>query len=68
MIDAGLCTSCVDARSLVSGRGSVFWRCAVHDRDPRAPKYPRLPVRSCPFYRPRGPGEPPAGDSGAREH
>jgi hypothetical protein len=28
-------------------RGSVFYRCMLSDKDPRFPKYPRLPVVSC---------------------
>jgi hypothetical protein len=31
----------------VSARGSTFWRCALSARDPRFPKYPRLPVVRC---------------------
>ncbi|MEZ4450834.1 MAG: hypothetical protein R3B09_15240 [Nannocystaceae bacterium] len=62
MIDAGLCATCVAGRSVVSGRGSVFWRCAVHDEDPRVPKYPRLPVRGCPYYRSREPTSTPPGE------
>ncbi|MCA9659502.1 MAG: hypothetical protein KC486_14240 [Myxococcales bacterium] len=52
-VDPGLCRRCAAGRSITSGRGSVFWRCAEHDRDPRLPKYPPLPVRRCPFFRPR---------------
>ena len=35
MVDPGLCRGCVHGRSITSGRGSTFWRCEEHDRDPR---------------------------------
>ena len=43
----GLCASCVHARTVVSARESVFWRCALAERDDTYPKYPRLPVLRC---------------------
>lgn len=46
-VDPGLCARCRNGRRLDTGRGSTFWRCAEHDRDPRWPKYPRLPVLRC---------------------
>ena len=46
-VSPGLCAGCRHGRKIESARGSVFWRCAEHDRDPAWPKYPRLPVRSC---------------------
>lgn len=49
-IDAGLCARCDEARKIVSGKGSEFWRCAVADREPSWPKYPRLPVLRCPHF------------------
>lgn len=54
-MDPGLCARCVEARTIVSGRGSEFWRCAVADRDPSWPKYPRLPVLRCARFVPRSP-------------
>jgi len=33
-----------------SGRGSVFSMCLRHRTDERFPKYPRIPVESCPGY------------------
>jgi hypothetical protein len=36
-----------------SARGSSFWLCGLHDRDPRFPKYPPLPVRTCAGHAPR---------------
>lgn len=48
--EPGLCQSCVHARNVRSARGSLFWLCAVHERDPRFAKYPPLPVRQCDGY------------------
>jgi hypothetical protein len=48
--EVGLCQSCEHARCVRSARGSAFWLCAQHDRDPRFAKYPRLPVRACTGY------------------
>ena len=48
----GLCVSCVHARRVVSGRGSLFWLCRRSETDPTYPRYPALPVRSCPGYEP----------------
>ena len=49
---AGLCGTCVNCRRVVSDRGSVFYRCGLHDTDPSFPKYPSLPVLSCSGYEP----------------
>ncbi len=43
----GLCLRCRHAHAVVSGRGSTFWRCKVHDVEPAWPKYPPLPVLRC---------------------
>lgn len=48
----GLCERCQHARKIVSGKGSVFWRCAVADTVADWPKYPRLPVLQCVHYQP----------------
>lgn len=53
--DPGLCRRCSHARRIVSGKGSVFWRCGLADEVAGWPKYPRLPVLSCPHH---APGEP----------
>lgn len=42
----GLCVACRHAQPLQSPRGSVFWRCAANG----LPRYPRLPVVSCPGH------------------
>ncbi|MCY0987098.1 hypothetical protein OV203_08185 [Nannocystis sp. ILAH1] len=54
----GLCARCVSGRRIDSAKGSTFWRCAEHDRDPSWPKYPRLPVLRCSRF---VAGEVPAG-------
>lgn len=49
-VRAGLCEGCAHVQVVVSGRGSKFWRCLEHDRDPAWPKYPPLPVLRCERY------------------
>ena len=51
---AGLCATCIHARRVESDRGSVFTRCALAEKDPRFPKYPRLPVLRCAGHTPKG--------------
>jgi len=43
----GLCERCRHARRITSSRGSTFYLCGLSERDPRFPKYPRLPVLQC---------------------
>ncbi len=48
---AGLCASCAHRRLVPNTRGSVFYLCERSREDPRSyPRYPRLPVLSCPGY------------------
>ena len=47
---AGLCARCTHSRQIESARGSKFWLCQLSATDARFPKYPRLPVLSCPGY------------------
>jgi len=54
-LGAGLCDSCVHQREVRNTRGSTFSLCARSREDPSYPRYPRLPVRSCPGHEPRGP-------------
>jgi hypothetical protein len=65
----GLCLTCRHARPITSAKNSTFWRCAIHDQDPRYPKYPRLPVLECPRFerglRPRNPSEGEASEGAA---
>jgi hypothetical protein len=51
-LDPGLCASCGHARRVDSAKGSTFWRCSVHDLEPRVRKYPRLPVLNCQYHEP----------------
>ncbi|HEV7918013.1 MAG TPA: hypothetical protein VGO97_00425 [Solirubrobacterales bacterium] len=44
-------------------RGSTFLMCQLHKVDDRFPKYPRMPVVSCPGYRRAG-AETAEGDGG----
>lgn len=55
-VHPGLCATCEHLRLLASKR-SVFARCGLADADPRFLRYPPLPVRVCPGYRPE-PDEP----------
>lgn len=50
MTEPGLCGRCRHGQAIESRRGSVFWRCRIHDDEPRWPKYPPLPVLRCPRY------------------
>jgi hypothetical protein len=54
-LEVGLCSRCDFARVKRSARGSVFWRCALADSDPRFSRYPSLPVRACTGFRPGTP-------------
>ncbi|MBV8879256.1 MAG: hypothetical protein JO332_04800 [Planctomycetaceae bacterium] len=49
---AGLCASCRHVQRNRSDRGAVFYYCRKSETDPRFPKYPPLPVLSCPGYAP----------------
>lgn len=52
--DIGLCGSCRNARLVRSDRGFIFYQCKLAVIDPRFPKYPLLPVVSCPGYKEDG--------------
>jgi hypothetical protein len=47
---AGLCDTCVHQKLIRNTRGSTFSMCELSKTDKRFPKYPRLPVASCPGY------------------
>ncbi|MEA2168946.1 MAG: hypothetical protein QOF76_2246 [Solirubrobacteraceae bacterium] len=53
---AGLCNLCVHQQVVKTGRGSVFSLCLRHKTDDRYPKYPRVPVTSCPGFTKTGAG------------
>jgi len=50
--EAGLCSDCRNARTILSDRGSTFLMCQYSAVDPTFPKYPRLPVLFCIAYLP----------------
>jgi len=58
--DAGLCDRCRQQRLVPNTRGSVFSLCLRSRTDPAFPRYPRLPVASCPGFEPESapPGQP----------
>lgn len=49
----GLCATCAHLE-VVGSKRSVFVRCGLSDDDPRFPRYPPLPVRSCAGYQEEG--------------
>lgn len=55
---AGLCDSCRHQRLVPNTRGSVFSLCERSRTDPAYPRYPRLPVLSCPGFEPVPPPAP----------
>ena len=48
----GLCDSCRHQQLVPNTRGSVFSLCERSRTDPAFPRYPRLPVLSCPGFEP----------------
>jgi hypothetical protein len=63
----GLCDSCLHQQLVPNTRGSVFSLCLRSRGDRRYPRYPRVPVLSCPGHEPsdRPGAAPPA--AGAAE-
>jgi hypothetical protein len=57
MSSAGLCEECRHQRLVPNTRGSVFSLCERSREDPAYPRYPRLPVLSCPGFQ-RGSARP----------
>jgi hypothetical protein len=51
----GLCADCVHRRDVHNTRGSVFTLCERSRTEPAYPRYPRLPVLSCPGHEPAAP-------------
>lgn len=49
---AGLCDRCLHQKLVPNTRGSVFSLCERSRTDPAYPRYPRLPVLSCPGFEP----------------
>ncbi len=53
---AGLCDSCRHQQVVRNTRGSSFSLCRRSKTEPeRFPRYPRLPVTSCPGHEPAAP-------------
>jgi len=53
----GLCGTCRHSKVIETRRGSTFRLCLRSINDPRYPRYPTLPVRSCPGYEPIAPAD-----------
>lgn len=51
-LQSGVCAACLHARWLKSGGGGDILLCRLSESDPRFPKFPRLPVLSCPGWAP----------------
>lgn len=49
----GLCAACAHQRVVGNTRGSTFSLCGLSRVDDRFPRYPRMPVGSCPGFRRR---------------
>lgn len=57
----GLCDACAHQSLVRNTRGSVFSLCLRSRTEPAYPRYPRVPVASCPGYEaiaPSGPARP----------
>lgn len=52
--EPGCCASCRHAKLNVTRRGTAYLRCLRAGWDDRLLRYPRLPVRDCPGFEPRG--------------
>ena len=50
---AGLCDGCRFAKIVVSSKGARFYYCLLSETDSAFPKYPRLPMQTCPGFEPR---------------
>ncbi|MFO0013390.1 MAG: hypothetical protein ACK553_11645 [Planctomycetota bacterium] len=50
LLRSSICLDCRSHRTVVSGKGSVFLLCQSDDTPANWPKYPRQPVRQCPYF------------------
>lgn len=64
--EAGLCDRCRHQRLVPNTRGSVFSLCERSRTDQAYPRYPRLPVLSCPGFEERREPAPEHPDCGPR--
>ena len=51
----GLCGTCVHAKLNETHRGTAYLRCTRAAWDARLPRYPRLPVTTCPGFEAQDP-------------
>ena len=63
----GLCARCRHARRVTTPR-SLFWLCERSREDASYPRYPRLPMQSCPGFEPGEPGAAPTGGEVPRKN
>lgn len=49
-LSAGLCDTCLHQQVVRTTRGSCFSLCRRSRTDPAYPRYPRVPVMSCPGH------------------
>ncbi len=47
---AGLCADCAHAKKLTTKIDATIYLCGLAAKEPRLPKFPRLPVIACPGY------------------
>ncbi len=47
---AGLCADCLHAKKLETKIGATIYLCGLAAKQPRLPKFPRLPVLACIGY------------------
>ena len=52
----GLCASCRNARIIPGAKGATYYLCELSAENETYPRYPRLPVLSCPGYAGTGHG------------
>lgn len=45
---AGLCSQCRHRKEIRTDRGSIFTQCLRSFAEPQYPRYPRIPVLTCP--------------------
>ena len=51
-MQSSLCELCSHKKDVISGTGSRFLLCVMHQTDQRFPKYPPQPVIRCNGYEP----------------
>ncbi|MFY7878142.1 MAG: hypothetical protein ACOVQM_21980 [Pirellula sp.] len=56
LLAQSVCLRCLDHRTIVSGKGSVFMLCQSQQTPSQWPKYPPQPLRQCGYFRMDEPG------------